>query len=560
MNIVKGFLTSSKPNYQLNVTNLIKHGTRNFGRQEIVSRNHDGTLFRYTYRDSYVRMQKLANALESIGAKVGDRVGVLAWNTYQHFEIYFGLPGTGAVMVSLNLRLAPKELIYVVNHSEMRFIIVDEDLIQTAECIAPSCKTVEGYVIITDKKLTDLETKLEPVFSYEDLVNRASSTYEWPNLDENSAYAACYTTGTTGKPKGVYYSHRDIYLQAMMFAAQFPLQLKDVVFQMVPMFHVLGWSIPQAAAYVGAKLAFSGRWTLNDIDALVATIIQEKVTVSAGVPAVFMAILEAIRKMAKNIDLTGTRFICGGSEPPVSLMKSFLDLTGGEIIHSYGSTEALANVSFNKLKPWLEKEFSDENSWKIKKKQGLIVPGLDVKIVDSTGKELPHDGKASGEILLRGPWIARDYFNFPGTENEFTDDGYFKSGDAGIIDSEEYLKITDRLKDLIKSGGEWISSIDMENFLVSHPAVLEAAVVGITHPRWEERPLALVVVRDEYDKKVDKEEIREYLGKNFARWQLPDEVLFVTAVPRTSVGKIDKKAIREHYEGIYAIIEDRKEN
>ena len=554
MKIIKGFSADPVGNYQLNVINLMKHAIRNFSRQEIINRNDDGTLFRYTYKDSYERMQRLANALESIGIKVADRVGVIAWNTHRHFEIYYGLPGLGAVMVSLNLRLAPQDLAYVVNHSGSQLIIVDEDLIKTAESIAPLCENIKGYIVITDKNLSEIETSLTPIYSYEELLSNASPVYDWPYLDENSAYAACYTTGTTGKPKGVYYSHRDVYLQAMMFAAYFSMTVFDVVFQLVPMFHVLGWSKPQAATYVGSKLIFSGKWNLDDLEELTNIMVQEKVSVSGAVPAVFMAMLDFIRKMEKKPDLTGARLICGGAEPPIALMRGFWDETGAEIIHSYGSTEAMAITTLNAFKPWLKKELSDEELWNLKKKQGIIGSGLDVKIVDDeTGKELPHDGKSSGEILLRGPWITRSYYNSPGTESSFTEDGYFKSGDAGCLDSEGYLKITDRIKDVIKSGGEWISSIDMENFLLSHPAILESAVIGIPHPKWDERPLALIVLREEY-KNTTKEEIHTHLSNSFAKWQLPEEILFVDSIPRTSVGKLNKKVMRMEYKDLYSNI------
>ena len=550
MKVIKGFYANPEDNYQLNVINLMMHAVRNFSRQEIVSRKLDGTLFRYTYKDSYNRMKRLANSLDSIGVKIGDRVGVLAWNTHQHFEIYYGLPGIGAVMVSMNMRIAKQDLAYVVNHSGVSFIIVDEDLIQIAESIVPLCKKIKAYIIITNKNINEIKTKLNPIYSYEDLLSKASAEYEWPNLDENSAYAACYTTGTTGKPKGVYYSHRNTYIQAMMFAAQFRMSVNDVVFQMVPMFHVLGWSKPQAATYIGAKLVFSGRWSLDDLKELTSIMVQEKVSVSGAVPAVFMTMLEFIRKMEQKPDLTGARLICGGSEPPIALMQGFWDETGGEIIHSYGSTEAMAITTLNMFKPWLEEELSEEELWNLKKKQGIVVSGLDVKIVDENGIELPQDGNSFGEILLRGPWITRSYYNAPETKDSFTEDGYFKTGDAGSLDSEGYLKITDRIKDVIKSGGEWISSIDMENSLISHPGVLEAAVIGIPHSKWDERPLALVVLREEF-KSVSKEEIHEHLSNTFAKWQLPDEILFVDTIPRTSVGKLNKKAIRMEYSDIY---------
>ena len=548
--IVKGFMVEQDDNYQLNVINQMRQGIRNFGNQEIVSRNNDGTLFRYTYKDSYERMQRLANALESIGIKVGDRVGVIAWNHRQHFEIYYGLPGMGAVMVSLNLNLIPDELSYVINHSGAKYIIVDEDLISVAESVAALCKEIKGYIVITENGISDVKTDLNPIYSYEELVNNALPKYEWPYLDENSSYAACYTTGTTGKPKGVYYSHREVYVHTLMFTAKFSISVNDTVFQMVPMFHVLGWSIPQASAYAGAKLIFSGKWSLSDLKELTELMVKEKVTISAAVPTVLMAMHEIIRKMEEKPNLTGARFLCGGSEPPITLMRGFWDETGGEIVHTYGSTEGLAIVTLNFFKPWLKKELSEEDLWELKKKQGTINSGIDVKIIDEDGNELPHDGKSSGELLLRSPWVTRTYYNSERTKESFTPDGFFRTGDAGTIDSEGYLKLTDRIKDVIKSGGEWISSIDMENTLMAHEGVLEAAVAGIPHPKWEERPLALVVLRKDF-KLITEEELRQYLTKNFAKWQLPDKIIFVDSIPRTSVGKLNKKVIRMQYKELY---------
>jgi len=550
LKVIKGFIVDQGENYQLNVINHMRQGIRNFARQEIITRKEDGTLFRYTYKDSYERMQRLANALQSIDIKIGDRVGIIAWNHHQHFEIYYGLPGMGAVMVSLNLNLIPEELSYVINHSGAKYIIVDENLIQVAESVAPLCEAIEGYIIITDKDLSDLNTKLKPIYSYEELLSKASPLFDWPYLDENSSYAACYTTGTTGKPKGVYYSHREVYIHAIMFTAKFLISVNDVVFQMVPMFHVLGWSIPQASAYAGAKLVFSGKWNLPDLKELTYLMVQEKVTISAAVPTVLMAMHEIIMKLDEKPDLTGARFLCGGSEPPITLMRGFWDETGGEIVHTYGSTEGLAIVTLNYFKPWLKKNLSAEELWNLKKKQGTINSGIDIKIVDEEGNTLASDGISSGEILLRGPWITKTYYNSDRTIDSFTDDGFFRTGDVGNIDSEGYLKITDRIKDVIKSGGEWISSIDMENTLMSHTNILEAAVVGIPHPKWEERPLALVVLRKGFES-MDEDEIRQYLTKNFAKWQLPEKIIFVDSIPRTSVGKLNKKVIRMEYSDIY---------
>ena len=553
MDIIKGFPSTSQNDYQLNVTNIIKHGARNFGRQEIASRRLDGSVFRYTYADAYERMQRLASGLSKVGVKVGDRVGVLAWNSFENYEIYFGVPGMGAVMLLLNLRLTPQDLAYVLDHSGAEYIIVDETLLPIAHAVAPLCKNIKAYVIITmpGKKLDDVDTSLENIYSYEDLIADGDPVYDWPNMDENAAYAACYTTGTTGRPKGVYYSHRDVYLHSATIGMNSDISIKDTYCQIVPMFHALGWGLAQAATMTGCRLVFPGMYTLESLDGLCKIMVDEKVTVSAGAPAIFMPFLEYVKKLDEKPDLSGARFLSGASEPPVAMMKGFWDLLGVEIIHAYGATETTPLVTINRLMPWLENELNEDERWDLKKKQGYAVVGLDVKVVDASDNDVPADGKSPGEILVRGPWITGKYHDSPGSETQFTEDGYWRSGDVGTIDANAYLKITDRVKDFIKSGGEWISSVDMENEIVSHEAVLEAAVVGVAHPKWEERPLALVVLREEHKGKVSAEEIREHLAKTFAKWQLPEEVLFVDEIPKTSVGKLDKKVIRAEHADIY---------
>ncbi len=552
MKIVKGFPATSQDDYQLNLTNVIKQAVRSFGDQEIASRKHDGTIFRYTYREAYGRMGRLANAMTELGIKVGDRVGVLAWNTHENYEIYFGVPGMGAVMLLLNLRLTPQDLAYVINHSGASLIIVDELLLPIANAVAPLCPGVKGYVVITSKNIGDLQTKLSPIYSFEEILGQASPDYDWPILDEKSAYAACYTTGTTGQPKGVYYSHRNVYLHSCSIALNVEMTMKDSCLQIVPMFHALGWGMCQAATMAGARQVFSGMYTLETLGGLAELFVKEKVTVSAGAPAIFMPLLEYIRTLDEKPDLSGVRLLSGATEPPVAMMKGFAQLTGAEIIHAYGATETTPLVTINRIKPWMEGRLTEEEKWDRKRKQGYCVVGLDLKVLDALGKEVAPDGQTPGEVLIRGPWITRSYHNAPGSEVQFTEDGYWRSGDVGTIDIDGYVKITDRVKDVIKSGGEWISSVDMENEIMSHPAVLDAAVVGVAHPKWDERPLALVVLRSEYQGKVDADEIRTHLSRKFAKWQLPDTVLFVDAIPKTSVGKSNKKVIREEHKDIYA--------
>jgi fatty-acyl-CoA synthase len=551
MKIIKGFPATSQDDYPLNVTNIIKHAVRSFGNQEIASRKLDGSIFHYTYRDAYARMGKLANALTGLGVKPGDRIGVLAWNTHENYEIYFGVPGLGAVMLLLNLRLTPPDLSFVVNHSGASWIIVDELLAPLAYAIAPLCPQVQGYIVITSKDIEAFRPKLANVYSYETLLAGAKADFEWPTMDERSAYAACYTTGTTGPPKGVYYSHRDVYLHSCAIALSTEMTMRDCCLQIVPMFHALGWGLCQAATMAGCRLVFSGMYTLDKLGSLAELFVSQNVTVSAGAPAIFMPFLEYIRTLDQKPDLKGVRLLSGATEPPVAMMKGFADLTGAEVIHAYGATETTPLVTINRIKPWMEATITEEQMWDRKRKQGFVVVGLDIKVVDAFGKEVPHDGQTPGEVLIRGPWITGRYHNAPETGGQFTEDGYWRSGDVGTLDEEGYLKVTDRIKDVIKSGGEWISSVDMENEIVSHPAVLEAAVVGVAHPKWQERPLALVVLRPEYAGKVDAEEIRNHLGQKFAKWQLPESVIFVASIPKTSVGKINKKVIREEHKTAY---------
>jgi fatty-acyl-CoA synthase len=549
--LIMGFPSTSQDDYQLNVINILRHAARTFARQQIVAYSIAGTPRRTTYLETYGRVQRLANALEKLGAEPGDRIGVMDWNSLRHFEAYYGIPGTGAVLLLLNIRLAPPDLVYVINHAAAKFILVDETLLPLIAAVAPKLESVRGYVVMTDKPLAEIRTDLAPLYSYEELLAAADGGYKWPVLDERSAYGACYTTGTTGRPKGVYYSHRNVFLHALTIASNAEISYRDCFYQLVPMFHALGWGMPHASIVVGAKFVLPGMYNIADLGSLAKPLVDEKVTVTAGAPALFMPMLEYIRKLEQKPDLHGARFLSGATEPSLALMKGFQEMTGAEIIHAYGATETTPLVTINRLKPWLEDEMDADAKWDMKRRQGYPVVGLDLKVVDAFGKEVPADGKSPGEILIRGPWITGSYYNAPGSEVQFTAKGYWKSGDAGTIDAEGYVKITDRVKDLIKSGGEWISSVDMENEIMAHPKVLEASVTGVVHPKWEERPVALVVPRPEFKDDIEAEEIRSHLAAKFAKWQLPEAVLFVPEIPKTSVGKFNKKAIREAYKDIY---------
>lgn len=548
MRVIDGCPSTSMNDYQLNTTTFIRHAARTYPEQEIVYRTSAG-LQRYTYLDAYRRIMRLANALESLGVKPGDRIGVLDWNTHRHFELYFGIPGTGAVLLQMNLRISAEDLGYVTDHSEASYVFVDESLLPTAEAIAPRLNNVKGYIVMSDRPVEEIKTALPSVRGYEELLAESDAEYDWPMVNEDSAYSACYTSGTTGRPKGVYYSHRNIYLHSMEMAAYVGINSDDCALIIVPMFHGQSWGLFYSCAMMGAKLVFPGRYTAEELDPLVDLMIQEKVTVAGGAPAIFQPMLEYIRTLEKKPDFSRARFLSGATEPPLSMMRGFKELTGAEIIHAYGATETTPLVTLNyRIKPSLRSTLSEEERWDLKRKQGLPVTGVDVRVVDEDGADVAHDGVSVGEVCMRGPWIAGSYHHAPGSEDRFLD-GYWRSGDAATIDQNGYLKVVDRIKDVLKSGGEWISSIDMENTIMGHPDVLDAAVVGLPHEKWQERPLALVIVRD--GATVTEEDIRSLLLESFAKWQLPDRILFVSEIPKTSVGKTSKRTIVANYRDLY---------
>ncbi|MCP4115658.1 MAG: long-chain fatty acid--CoA ligase [Desulfobacteraceae bacterium] len=548
--LIKGFPSTSGDDFQLNTITLLKHADAIYPEVEIVDRNLDGSMFRYTYKDAYTRVKRLANALKRLGIKPGDRVGVMEINTHRFFELYFAISGLGAVLVQINPRISDHDRAYVINHAGVSFLFVNELLVSLVEPFAHKLEQIKGYAVITDKPLDQVTTALSPRVGYEEILAGESDDCRWEMIDENSAFSACYTSGTTGLPKGVFYSHRAIYLHTLTAAACLKIDSRDVVMQTVPMFHCHGWGFFLAAAMVGSKLVFPGLYTAETTNVLVDLMVSEKVTVNNGAPAIFLPMLEYIKTLDVRPDFTGLRMASGATEPSLALMKGFWELGGAEIVHAYGATETAPFVTANLRKPSLD-TLSGEEKWELKKKQGLPVAGLDFRIVDFEGKEVPHDGATVGEVLVRGPWITSSYYNDERTKDSFVD-GYWKSGDGGTMDENGFFKIADRFKDMIKSGGEWISSIDLENAVMGHPGVLEASVVGIPHPKWEERPLALVVRQGgDWEEESLKEEIYGLLTEKFARWQFPDEIVFVQEIPKTSVGKFSKKDIRAAYQDFY---------
>ncbi|MFE3189433.1 long-chain-fatty-acid--CoA ligase [Nocardia sp. NPDC059240] len=547
--IVKGLPSTHGDHYQLNTTTLIRHAVRTHPGQEIVFRTAGGGWDRYTYLDAYTRVCKAADVLRGLGVGPADVVGILDWNSRRHFELYWAIPGIAAAMLQMNLRLSAEDLAYVVDHSEARFVLVDETLLPVAEALAAQGVGVEGWIIMSDRPMSEITTTLRDVHHFEDLMAAASADMDWPMIDETSTYSACYTTGTTGRPKGVYYSHRGMYLHAMAQAATLSMTSDDAVMLITPMFHGQSWGLPQSGVYSAAKIVLPGRYLAEDTSVLVEEMIAEQVTIANGAPAIFEPMLAYIAGLDTKPDFRRTRLLSGATEPPLSMMRGFHELTGADIVHGYGATETTPAVTWNgPVKPGLRDTITEDEKWDLKRFQGLPVVGVDIRIVDGEGNDLPHDGVAQGEILVRGPWIIEGYHKLPDDGDRFHE-GYWRSGDVGRIDEHGYLKLTDRIKDVIKSGGEWISSIDMENAIVGHPKVREAAVIGVPHPKWQERPVALVVTVD--GEELPIAEIHGVLASSFAKWQLPQTILFVDELPRTSVGKLDKKTMRARHAGIY---------
>ncbi len=530
--------------HPLTLQNFLFRGKELFAKKEIVSREADGSIFRYNYGRLYDRVCQLANALEELGVEKGDRVGTFAWNTHRHLELYFAPPCMGAVYHTINLRLFPEQISYIINHANDKVLFIDSDLVPLIEGIGDKIN-VENFVIMGEEKSYD--TKFDS-YAYEELISGKPRSYDWPELDEWDVAGTAYTSGTTGLPKGVEYTHRGLVLHSIVAALpdQMNLSEKDNVLHIVPMFHANAWSIPFAATMVGAKQVFPGSQPTPEV--LVELMNSERITFTAGVPTIWLMVYQYLKQNPDKKPEYLKEVISGGSAPPVALIKAFREEFGIEIIHAYGLTETTPLVTLNRPKSYLE--LDEENYYRLKTSQGLVAPLLEMKIVKENGEEVARDGRDMGELVLKGPWIAKEYFRDPEkTREKFTEDGYFRTEDIAVVDGEGYVKIVDRVKDVIKSGGEWISSVDLENALMAHPAVAEATVIGIEHPKWQERPLACVVLKE--GEKVTKEELIEFIKPKFAKWWLPDDIVFIDEIPKTSVGKFDKKVLRERYKDYY---------
>jgi len=524
--------------FPLTLVPILERAGKLYGQVEIVSRRPDRTIARTNYGAVYRRARRLARALELAGLARGDRVATLMWNHSAHLEAYFGIPAAGGVLHTLNLRLHPAELAYIASHARDRYLIVDDVLLPVYESFRAQVHFERVFVVPFGGQPVPQAHE-----SYEDFLSAADDEFEYPAIEEDEAAAMCFTSGTTGKSKGVAYSHRALVLHsfALCLADGFNIGHHQVVLPGSSMFHANAWGIPFAAAMVGAKLVFSGPHL--DAESLLDLIEKEKVTLATAVPTVWFNVLVALEKDPGRWKIEHpVNIICGGSAVPEALLRR-MDRFGFHVTHLWGMTETTPFATTGALKSTMVHQ-NEDDKYKVRVKQGLPAPFVELRVMRAEG-EAPCDGATFGELEIRGPWVAASYFESPETADRWTRDGWFRTGDIATIDCEGYVKIVDRSKDLIKSGGEWISSVDLENELMGHPKVREAAVIGVAHPKWQERPLALIVVKD--GAQVTADDLRDFLAAKFAKWQLPDAFVFTDELPRTSVGKLLKLKLREQY-------------
>ncbi len=527
--------------WPLRVTTIIDHAARFHGDREIVTRSIEGPITRTTYGQVHLRARKVAQALTRLGIKEGDIVATMAWNTARHLEAWYGIMGMGAVCHTLNPRLFAEQLIYIINHAEDKVIFLDLTFVPILEGVADKLPNVKNYVIMTDRAHMP-ETKLPNALCFEEIVEAEDGDFKWAEVDENAACGLCYTSGTTGNPKGVLYSHRSNVIHSMAANMGDALGMKcaDAILPVVPMFHANAWGIAFAAPAVGAKIVMPG--AQMDGQSIYELLDQEGVTVTAAVPTVWLMLLQHLEKTGAELPKL-ERVVIGGSAAPRSMIEVFEKNYDVKVFHAWGMTEMSPMGTLGALKAGME-DWPLEKQIDVKVKQGRAIYTVEMKITDDDGNELPSDGKAFGHLMVRGPAIAGAYLKGEGG-NILDKDGWFDTGDVATIDPQGYMQITDRAKDVIKSGGEWISSIEIENLAVGHPKVAEAAVIGIAHPKWDERPLLIVVAKE--GQEPTKDEILRYMEGKIAKWWMPDDVVFVDEIPHTATGKIQKLALREKF-------------
>ena len=527
--------------WPLLVSKFLEHAAVNHPNREILSMLPEGGEFRYDYSRLSVRAKKCSQALARLGVEQGDRVATLAWNTHRHMEIWFGASGMGAVTHTVNPRLFPEQLIYILNHAEDKVLMLDITFVPLIEKVAPMLDTIKHYVIMVGKDHMP-ETSLVGALSYEELVEAEDGEYEWPTFDENTACSLCYTSGTTGNPKGVLYSHRSNFLHTLLALSGDTLGVGalSTILPVVPMFHANAWGIPYAAAGSGAKLVLNGPH--HDPETLHMLMMREGITMTAAVPTVWLGMLKYLEATGKDCGALKIVTI-GGSAVPRSMIQAFQEKYGVRVNHAWGMTETSPLGSLGSENAAIM-GLSEEEKLDVQCKQGRSVLGVEMCIKNDDDVKLPRDGKSSGRLMVRGPWVVESYYKSEGG-NILDEGGWFDTGDVSYIDEYGYMQITDRAKDVIKSGGEWISSIDLENAAVGHPAVAEAAVIGIAHPKWDERPLLVIVLEE--GAAVTHAEMLEYLSDKVAKWWLPDDLVYVEELPHTATGKVSKKDLREQF-------------
>ena len=526
-------------NHPLLISSVIDFAARHQGDTEVVSRRVEGDIHRYTWADVQRRAKQVAKALDALGVKVGERVGTLAWNGYRHLELYFGVSGSGRVLHTVNPRLLPEQLAWIVNHAEDQVLCFDTTFLPIVQGIHAHCKTVKRWIALCDEDKLPKDTGIPNLISYEAWIGQQSPDYTWPVFDENTASSMCYTSGTTGNPKAALYSHRSTVLHA--YAAALPdvmgLSARDSALPVVPMFHVNAWGLPYSAAMVGCKLVFPG--PAMDGKSIYELMEAEKVTFAAGVPTVWQMLLGHLGPNKLKFSSL-TRTVIGGSAAPPAMIAAFRDQYGVDVLHAWGMTEMSPLGTLCTLKE-KHKDLPEEDKMKLRLKQGRAIFGVDMKIVGDNGEELPWDGKTYGDLYVKGPWILDTYFKGEGG-NPLVD-GWFPTGDVATIDADGFMQITDRSKDVIKTGGEWISSIDIENVAMAHPAVAMAACIGMPHPKWDERPIVAVALKPGAE--VTRDELLKFYDGKVAKWQVPDDVVFVDSIPLGATGKMLKTRLRE---------------